>query len=96
MDEEAIRNVFADEMACGFLVELLLTDYLKRMPEPIRPGLVAAMRQTGRRIDHYAGLAKDERTAELLADVTVRMHDALDGYLDRALARLAAGQATSL
>jgi hypothetical protein len=93
MDEEHLRNVFADQMAAGFIVELLLVDKLKSWPVEIRAQLVQAMRQSGRRTDQFAGAARNEAEAELLADVTVRMHRALDGYLDRALARLEAGEA---
>jgi hypothetical protein len=91
MDEEAIRNTMADQMACAFIVEILLVGYLKQFPAgAARDSIVETIKKTGRRTDQFAGLAKTDRMAELLSDVTVRMHSALDGYLERALARLAA------
>jgi hypothetical protein len=93
LGEEGVRNALGDLMAIGFLVELLVADYLQRSPEALRDELVEAIRSAGKETSQLAGLAPNEEAAELLADITVRMHDALDGYLDRALERLAAARA---
>jgi len=89
LDDDVLRNVMADQMACSMLVEILLVQYLNRFSTPEdRLEIVEAIRRSGRKTDHFAGRASTEALAELLADVTVRMHSALDGYLERALARL--------
>lgn len=88
--EEAFRDLAADVMAQGFLTELLLTRFLKDHMSEYRAELVEAIKKSGRRTDHF-GQASSDQLAELHADVTVRMHSALDGYLKRAMARLAAG-----
>ena len=93
LGEEGVRNALGDLMAIGFLVELLVADYLQRTSEPLRDRLVAAIRAAGKETSELAGLAADEEAAELLADITVRMHDAIDGYLDRALERIDAARA---
>lgn len=92
MDDQHLRNIAADQMAVGFIVELLLVDKLKSWPDEIRARLVQTLRDAARRTDQLAGTASNDHEAEVLADVTVRMHIAMDGYIDRALARLAAGE----
>ena len=81
----------ADQMACGFLLELLLADYLKRMPLGLRPGLVELIRTVGKRTFQLSDQPLNDEAAELLADVAVRMQGALDQYLSRALSRTVDG-----
>lgn len=92
MDDESLRNALADQMASGFLLELLLVDKLDSIPDELRDHWLELVRTTGRRTDQFAGLARSEEQAELVADITVRSHAALDGYLERAMARLEAGR----
>lgn len=87
MDEEMLRNIAADNMAQGFIVELLLADHLKKFG-PFRDNLAQHIFTVGQRTDHYFGLAKDDATAEVFSDVVIRMHASLEGYLERALGRL--------
>jgi hypothetical protein len=88
MNDEAFRNVAADSMAQGFVVEILLSQYLKQFAGDSREEVCRSLISTGQRTEHFAGLAKDEETAELFADVVVRMHAALEGLVSRAAARL--------
>ena len=91
-EEEAFRNIAADNMALGFIVEILLAKYLKSFPPRERSVLVESIKQTGRETNHLRGVTEgDEAMSELLADVVVRMHGALDGYVARAFARIGAG-----
>lgn len=87
MDDDWLRNLAADSMAQGFLIELLLTEHLRSL------GLKSADRaqwilDVGQRTDHLQGRVRDVAKAEVLSDVVVRMHAALDGYVGRALARM--------
>jgi hypothetical protein len=93
MNDEAFRNVAADSMAQGYIVEILLTQYLKTFPPQLRQSLVETLLSNGKRTDHFAGLAKDDQTAEMLSDVVVRMHNALEGLVARSVQRLLAGEA---
>ena len=88
-EEEAFRNVAADNMALGFI---LLAKHLKSFPPRERSVLVETLKKQGRETDHLQGLTRgDEAMSELLADVVVRMHEALDGYVARAFVRIGAG-----
>jgi pyruvate/2-oxoglutarate/acetoin dehydrogenase E1 component len=90
MIEEAFRNVAADSMAQGFIVEILLTRYLKQFPPADREEIAESLIKTGRRIDHFHGVAKDDEfLAELFSDVTIRMHAALEALVKRAMRRAA-------
>lgn len=88
MNDDLQRNVAADEMAVSFLVEILLVDYFKKFRPEDREAMAATIIATGQRTDHFSGLDLDDTMAEALADVTVRMHEALVGIVSRALARL--------
>jgi hypothetical protein len=91
MNDEAFRKVAAASMAQGFVVEILLTQYLKAFPAgDSRTSICDTIIRTAQRTDHYAGLTKDEHTAELFADVVVRMHGAIEQLVSRAAARIAA------
>jgi len=90
MNDEAFRNVAADSMAQGFVVEILLTQYLKTFPAgKVRKKICDSIIQTAKRTDHYEGLIQDEHVAELFADVVVRMHRAVEALVSRAAARVA-------
>lgn len=91
MTDDQLRNLAADSMAQGFLLEMLRTDYLRRFG-PFRFDMAKTILNVGQRTDHFAGLVKDFAEAEVFADVVVRMHQALDGYVGRALTRIAAGE----
>lgn len=92
-DEEMFRNVAADSMAQGFIIEILLAHYLGEMPPDDRLAIVESLTKTGKRTDHFAGLIKDDdRAAEKFADVVVKMHEALDGLIYRAVRRVVAGE----
>jgi hypothetical protein len=89
MEEEAFRNVAADTMALGFIVEILLSRYFKSFPPEDRASLAASMKKTAREIGHLHGATKgNEALSELLADVVVRMQPMLDRYVARALERI--------
>lgn len=90
-DEEMFRNIAADSMAQGFVVEILLAAYLKELLPADRIATVKAIEETGKKTAHFAGLTKDdERAAEKFADIVVKMHAALDGLLLRAVRRVLA------
>jgi hypothetical protein len=92
LDDEAFRNVAADSMAQGFIVEILLSQYLRDSPLEHRRVLADSLVTTGKRTDLFQGLTNDEATAELFSDVVVRMHGALEGIVARAMARAAAAE----
>ena len=87
MTEEQLRNIAADQMANAFITEILLCRYFKAHPEEMWDELGDHMVEVGKRTDHFTGIAKTEEEAEVFADVVVKMHDALRGYVDRALLR---------
>lgn len=59
-DEEMFRNVAADSMAQGFIVEILLANYLEELLPSDRIAVVEAITEQGKRTDHFAGLIKDD------------------------------------
>lgn len=87
MTEDQIRRVAAENMALSYLVEILLSRYLKPLDGPLREDLAKTIISNGQRIDQFFGVAKSETDAELLADVAVKMHEALETIVRRALAR---------
>lgn len=91
MTDDQLRNLAADSMAQGFLVEILLTDYLRRWGGD-RFDMAQTILDVGQRTDEFAGLVEDFAEAEVFADVVVRMHEALDGYVGRALKRAEAAE----
>ena len=91
MTEEQLRNLAADSMAQGFIVELLLTEYLKKFGQ-LKFDVAKSILDAGQRTDEFVGLVKDFAEAEVFADVVVKMHQALDTYVGRALKRVAAGE----
>lgn len=95
MDEEALRNVAADSMAQGFILELLLTRHVRSFPSETWEELARSIIQAGRNTAGFTGIAKTEHEAELLADVTVRMHRALATIVERSVQRAEAGLAAS-
>jgi hypothetical protein len=88
VDDEALRNVAAESMAQGFIVEILLAAYLQPLAQDRREAFATSVLTAGQRTDHLDGLAKDEAMAELLTDVTGRMQAALEGLVFRAMRRL--------
>ena len=91
MDDEALRNLAAHDMALGYVVEILLSRYLSPAGE-FREGLARSIVDNGKRYDQFFGLAKTEAEAELLSDIAVRMHGQLEELVNRALARLEASR----
>jgi hypothetical protein len=90
-DEEMFRNVAADSMAQGFVVEILLAAYLKPLLPQDRVAALKAIEEMGKKTGHFTDLAKDDdRAAEKFADVVIKMHAALDGLLYRAARRVLA------
>ena len=88
VDDEAFRNVAAESMAQGFLLEILLAAYLQPLAQDRREAFATSVLTAGQRTDQLDGLAKDEATAELLGDATRRMQAALEGLVFRAMRRL--------
>jgi hypothetical protein len=88
VDDEAFRNVAADSMAHGFVLEILLAAYLQPLAQDRREAFATSVLTAGQRTDHLDGLAKDEAMAKLLGDVTARMQVALEGLVFRAMRRL--------
>jgi hypothetical protein len=93
MHDEGLRNVAADSMAQGFIVEILLTNYFKSFPPEVRDSLAKTIIAVGKKTDHFAGLIENEAEAEVFSDVVVKMHAALESLVQRSLLRLAAGEA---
>ncbi len=91
MTEDQLRNLAADSMAQGFILELLLVDYLKKFGQ-FKFATAKSILDAGQRTDGYTGLVKDIGEAEVFSDVVVRMHQSLDEYVGRALKRIAAGE----
>jgi hypothetical protein len=87
MTEDQIRNVAADQMAQSFIVEILLSRYFRAHPREMWEPLGEQLVQSGSRTDHFTGLVKNDEEAEVFADVVVKMHDALQDYVVRALQR---------
>jgi hypothetical protein len=88
LDDDKLRNLLADEMSLNYLVEILLTKYLKDFDEPLRGGIASTILANGKRIDGLTGIAATEADAELIGDVTIRMHAALEDTIRRSLTRL--------
>lgn len=91
MTEDQLRNLAADSMAQGFLVDMLLAEYFTRLGEK-RFLKAQKILDEGEMTDHFKGLAPDEEEAEVFSDVVVRMHEMLDRYVGRALVRAAAAE----
>lgn len=89
--DEAFRHLAADAMAQGFITEILLTQYLKGFPPSLRQPIADTILKAGAMIDPD-GRAPSEELAEMHADVTVKMQAHLASYVQRALARLQAGE----
>ena len=90
-DEEMFRNVAADSMAQRFIVEFLLANYLRELLPGDRLQIIEALTKQGKKTDQFAGLIKDDdKAAEKFADVVVKMHQALDDLLYRAVRRVVA------
>ncbi|MGY3125055.1 hypothetical protein ACVWXQ_008992 [Bradyrhizobium sp. S3.14.4] len=62
-DEEMFRNVAADSMAQGFIVEILLARYLGELLPADRIEIVETLTKQGKRTDQFAGLIKDDDKA---------------------------------
>lgn len=90
LDEHKIRNLLADEMSLNYLVEVLLTSYLKTFGPGVMEGVALTLLENGKRIDQLKGIAQTEADAELVSDVTMRMHVQLEDTIRRALYRLGA------
>lgn len=88
LDDDKIRNLLADEMSLNYLVEILLTRYFKEFDPPYREDIATTLLTNGRRIDGLKGIAPTEADAELVSDVTMRMHVALEDTIRRAMVRL--------
>jgi hypothetical protein len=85
--DEAFRNVAADSMAQGYVVQFLLAQFLKQFDYAAhRRECVEFLRAGGRKTDHLSALKLSDAVAEMLADVAVRQQAALDGLAERALA----------
>ena len=89
MTEDQIRQVAADQMAVGFIVEILLKEYLKSFPPEQRGEIAQTIIKTGERTDAFTNVVKDDFEAEAFADVVVLSHGKVQGYVERALARIA-------
>jgi hypothetical protein len=87
MNEEHMRRVAAENMALSYLVEILLSRYLKPLESPFREELAKVIISNGQRIDQFFGVAQSETDAELLSDIAVKMHETLETIVGRALAR---------
>ena len=84
--DEAFRNVAADSMAQGYVIQILLSHFIKQFDHSaLREEFAESLRAGGRKTDHFAGLRLPDSVAELLADVAVRQQAALDGLVARAL-----------
>lgn len=90
MTEEQLRNVAADQMASAFIVEILLSRYIKSHPRETWFDLCETLVKSAQKTDHFTAIIKTEEEAEVFADVVVKMHDAIEGYTKRALARAVA------
>ncbi len=90
-DDEMFRNVAANSMAQRFIVEFLLANYLRELLPGDRLQIIEALTKQGKKTDQFAGLIKDDdKAAEKFADVVVKMHQALDDLLYRAVRRVVA------
>lgn len=88
IQDEAFRNVAARVSAQGFIVEILLAQYLKAFPPELRDAIADTIIQAGKLYDPGVRVA-GERAAELLSDVTVRTPGFVEDYTRAALARIA-------
>jgi hypothetical protein len=87
-DDEMFRNVAADCMMQGFIVEALFANYLRSLPDPEQIEAIAAIDTEGKYTGHFKGVLKDDPAgSEKFSDVVVRMHRALDRFLLRAVKR---------
>lgn len=89
---EAFRNVAADNMAQGLVVEWLLCRQLKQYPKEIRGEIAESLKASGRNTTSFSQLRASDAMSEMLSDVAVRMFGALDGLVDRAMARAEASE----
>ena len=95
MDEDQLRNIAADQMAQGFILEILLSRYFKSHPEEMWDDLGKLMVAGAKRTDHFTNVVKTDAEAEVFADVVVKMHQSIQTYVDRGLGRARASvQAT--
>ena len=84
--EEAFRNVAADSMAQGFLLERMFRDYLLAMPKRERSEFADRMLNASQRTDHFYGVTNgDDVSAERFADIVIKFRDCVEQYVGRAL-----------
>ena len=84
--EEAFRNVAADSMAQGFLLERMFRDYLLAMPKRERLAFAERMLNASERTDQFFGVTSgDDAAAERFADIVIRFQGCVDAYVGRAL-----------
>lgn len=91
-DEEVIRYTAAETMAHGFIIEVMLANYIKQFDPASHDDIAKTILETGKRTDHFAGVAKNDHAAEFFSDVVVTMHEVLERLVVRALERVRAGR----
>ena len=85
---KALERIAVDNMALGFIVEILLSQYLKSFPAEIRSNAADLLKKAARKTDGL-GTDEDPHMTVLLSDVVVALPKRFDGYVDRALDRVA-------
>lgn len=83
--QSGMRRLFAIASAQEFIIEILLANFIDKLDINQSEAFVRDVMRVGSRTDHLT--AKDDREAEVLADVAVMSQEHLQRLVEKALSR---------